>query len=42
MTKAQAIDAVITKLEENGMVAIGEHQAITPEVTRRILDSAFQ
>jgi len=35
-----SIPAVVAKLREHGMVALGEHQAITPEVSQRILERA--
>lgn len=39
-SKEEAIEAVISQLEKNKMVALGESQAITPEVSRSILDLA--
>ncbi|KGY11559.1 aldehyde reductase [Vibrio tubiashii] len=39
--KEQAVDAVVNQLEQHGMVALGENQAITPEQTRKILDLAI-
>lgn len=39
-SKEEAIEAVINQLEKNKMVALGESQAITPEVSRSILDLA--
>ncbi len=39
-SKEKAIEAVISQLEKNKMVALGESQAITPEVSRSILDLA--
>ncbi|WP_217538484.1 iron-containing alcohol dehydrogenase [Vibrio metschnikovii] len=41
MTAEQAIDKVIEQLEAHGMVALGEHQAITLEQSRDILTQAF-
>ena len=35
-----AIDAIIAQLEKHKMVALGEHQAITPEVSKEILSLA--
>lgn len=35
-----SIPAVVAKLREHGMVALGERQAITPEVSQRILERA--
>ncbi|MBL4799147.1 MAG: iron-containing alcohol dehydrogenase [Oleispira sp.] len=35
------IDALIEKLTEHGMVKLGEHSAITPEVSREILMTAL-
>ena len=40
-TKAQAIEAVIAQLENHGMTALGENQAITLEKTRQILEDAI-
>lgn len=39
--KEQAVDAVVNQLEQHGMVALGENQAITPDQTRKILDLAI-
>ncbi|MEF1289931.1 iron-containing alcohol dehydrogenase [Vibrio sp. M260118] len=39
--KEQAVDAVVNQLEQHGMIALGENQAITPEQTRQILDLAI-
>ncbi|EKO3893010.1 iron-containing alcohol dehydrogenase [Vibrio metschnikovii] len=41
MTAEQAVDKVIAQLEAHGMVALGEHQAITLEQSRDILTQAF-
>ncbi|WP_217522501.1 iron-containing alcohol dehydrogenase [Vibrio metschnikovii] len=41
MTAEQAVDKVIEQLEAHGMVALGEHQAITLEQSRDILTQAF-
>ncbi len=38
---AEAIETLVTQLEAHGMVALGEHQNITPEVSRRILQGAL-
>lgn len=38
---AEAVDAVVANLEAHGMVQLGEHRAITPEVVRRILLAAL-
>ena len=40
-TKAQAIEAVLAQLENHGMTALGENQAITLEKTRQILEEAI-
>jgi len=40
--KASAIDALIKQLEAHGMVALGESQAITLDVSRQILEDAVQ
>jgi len=40
-SKAQAIEDVLKQLEKHGMVALGEHQAIDLEVSRRILNAAI-
>ena len=40
-TKAAAIDNVVAKLESHGYLQLGENQAITPEKTREILESAI-
>jgi NADP-dependent alcohol dehydrogenase len=39
--KSDAINAVIEKLENNGYLKIGENQAITLEVSRKILEDAL-
>lgn len=39
--KKANIDMIIEKLNEKGFVALGEHQSITLEVSRRILDKAI-
>lgn len=41
MTTKQAVDKVIEQLEAHGMIALGEHQAITLEQSRNILTQAF-
>lgn len=38
--KAAAIDAIVAQLEAHGMVALGEHRAITPKESREILQQA--
>lgn len=38
---ADAIDTLVAQLEAHGMTALGEHQNITPEVSRRILQGAL-
>jgi len=35
---AAAIPTVVERLRQHGMVALGEQQAVTPEVSRQILD----
>ena len=35
------IDTIVKQLEAHGMTALGEHQNITPEVSRAILNGAF-
>ncbi|WP_184038414.1 iron-containing alcohol dehydrogenase [Chitinivorax tropicus] len=37
----RAIDEVVAQLIQHGMVALGEHQDITPDVSRRILSLAL-
>ncbi|MFA0154776.1 iron-containing alcohol dehydrogenase [Vibrio sp. 10N.261.46.A3] len=39
--KATAIDNVVAQLESHGYLQLGENQAITPEKTREILESAI-
>jgi NADP-dependent alcohol dehydrogenase len=39
-SKKEAIDEIIDQLEKHGMLALGESQAITLEVTRAILEDA--
>ncbi|MBQ4832182.1 iron-containing alcohol dehydrogenase [Pseudoalteromonas sp. MMG010] len=39
--KAAAVDNIIAKLEAHGMVALGEHQAITLKESREILEQAI-
>ncbi|MDG3088431.1 iron-containing alcohol dehydrogenase [Vibrio hannami] len=39
--KEQAVDDVVGRLKAHGMVALGEHQAITLEESRKILESAI-
>lgn len=38
---AEAIETLVSQLEAHGMTALGEHQNITPEVSRRILQGAL-
>ncbi|MEH8020013.1 MULTISPECIES: iron-containing alcohol dehydrogenase [Rheinheimera] len=38
---ADAVDILVAKLEVNGMVKLGEHGDITPEITKQILRSAI-
>lgn len=38
---AEAVDKVVAKLEAHGMVKLGEHGDITPEVARQILQKAI-
>ncbi|MBB1312549.1 MULTISPECIES: iron-containing alcohol dehydrogenase [Aliivibrio] len=40
--KASAIDTIIKQLETHGMVALGENQAITLDVSRAILEDAVK
>ncbi|MBL1417580.1 MAG: iron-containing alcohol dehydrogenase [Moritella sp.] len=40
--KAAAIDTIIKQLKTHGMVALGENQAITLEVSRQILEDAVK
>ena len=37
----EGIDTLVSQLEAHGMKALGEHQNITPEVSRRILEGAL-
>jgi NADP-dependent alcohol dehydrogenase len=37
----EAIDAIVEKLETHGMIALGEQQEITPDVSRRILQRSL-
>jgi NADP-dependent alcohol dehydrogenase len=37
----EAVDAVVAQLEAHGMTALGEHQDISPEVSRAILQAAL-
>jgi len=36
-----ALPAILHKLEEHGMTALGEHGYITPTVSKRILEHAL-
>ncbi|AWK88665.1 iron-containing alcohol dehydrogenase [Azospirillum thermophilum] len=38
---AAAIDGIVSQLEAHGMVALGEQEEITPQVSRRILEAAL-
>ena len=38
---AEAISKLVEQLEAHSMTALGEHQNITPEVSRRILQGAL-
>ncbi|MEO6321714.1 MAG: iron-containing alcohol dehydrogenase [Polaromonas sp.] len=38
---SEAVDAVILQLETHGMTTLGEHQDISPEVSRTILEAAL-
>ncbi len=38
---ADAVETLVAQLEAHGMTALGEHQNITPEVSRRILQGAL-
>lgn len=38
--KADAVDILVAKLEANGLVKLGEHDDITPEIAKQILRSA--
>ncbi|MCE0494178.1 iron-containing alcohol dehydrogenase [Vibrio salinus] len=40
-TKEKAVEIVIQKLKQHGMVALGESQSITPDVAKEILNSAI-
>jgi len=35
---AEAVEPIVAQLEAHGMVALGEHRDVTPEVSRRILE----
>ena len=37
----EAVDAVVAQLTAHGMLKLGEHRSITPEVSRAILDAAL-
>ncbi|HEY3432672.1 MAG TPA: iron-containing alcohol dehydrogenase [Rhodocyclaceae bacterium] len=37
---ADAVDKLVSQLEAHGMTALGEHQNITPAISRRILEGA--
>jgi len=37
----EAVDAVVAQLTAHGMLKLGEHRAITPEVSRAILEAAL-
>ena len=38
---SEAVDAVVKQLESHGMTSLGEHQDITPQVSRTILQAAL-
>ena len=38
---SEAVDAVVKQLETHGMTSLGEHQDITPQVSRTILEAAL-
>ena len=38
---SEAVDAVVKQLESHGMTQLGEHQDITPQVSRTILEAAL-
>lgn len=40
-SKAEAVEAVLNQLEQHGMVALGEHQAISLDQSRKILELAI-
>jgi NADP-dependent alcohol dehydrogenase len=35
-----SVDTLIAKLTEHGMVALGEHGDVTPEVSRKVYEAA--
>jgi len=37
----EAVDTVVSQLEEHGMVKLGEHRDVTPELSRKILMTAL-
>ena len=37
----EAVDAVVAQLTAHGMLKLGEHRSITPEVSRAILEAAL-
>ncbi|WP_194757101.1 iron-containing alcohol dehydrogenase [Aliidiomarina indica] len=39
---ADVIDVIIKQLEAHGMVKLGEHRDVTPEVSRKILETALR
>ncbi|TRW48117.1 iron-containing alcohol dehydrogenase [Aliidiomarina halalkaliphila] len=39
---ADVIDVIIKQLESHGMVKLGEHRDVTPEVSRKILETALR
>jgi len=41
-TKAEAIDTIINQLKTHGMIALGENNAVTLEVSRQILEKAIK
>ena len=37
----EAVDAVVAQLTAHGMLKLGEHRSITPEISRAILEAAL-
>ena len=38
---AEHLDHLVEQLQAHGMVKLGERQAVTPEVSRRVLEAAL-
>lgn len=38
---ASHIDAILEKLQQHGMVALGEQREVTPDISRIILEAAL-